>query len=88
VGWDGFISNVYFEVGSGDRVWFWHGRWCRDQSLKELYPVLYCLTGRHRCFNILYLECSTEGSEKNRNVQFIILLNDWEFNSAASMLEL
>lgn len=33
--WDGFVNDVQFEVGVGDKVCFWHDRWFGEHSLKE-----------------------------------------------------
>jgi hypothetical protein len=41
MGWEGFSAHIGFEVGLGDRVSFWHDRWCFERSLKEMFPTLY-----------------------------------------------
>lgn len=41
--WDGFVNDVQFEVGVGDKVHFWHDRWFGEHPLKEQYPALYSL---------------------------------------------
>lgn len=43
VGWDCFANNVYFKVGAGGRVCFWHYSWFGEQFLKELYNALYSI---------------------------------------------
>lgn len=41
--WDGFVNDVQFEVGVGDKVRFWHDRWFGEHPLKEQYLALYSL---------------------------------------------
>lgn len=41
MGWEDFHGYIRYEVGMGNRVWFWLDCWCGDQSLKEAFLVLY-----------------------------------------------
>jgi hypothetical protein len=41
MGWDGFAKDIEFDVCMGNRVWFWHDRWCGDRPLKEVFPMLF-----------------------------------------------
>ena len=41
MGWEDFHRYIQYEVGMGNRVWFWLDCWCGDQSLKEAFLVLY-----------------------------------------------
>lgn len=41
MGWDGFAKDIEFDVCMGNRVWFWHDRWCGDCPLKEVFPMLF-----------------------------------------------
>ena len=40
-GWDNFHSYILFDVGNGNKVQFWHDKWCGDRLLKEMFPLLY-----------------------------------------------
>ena len=41
MGWEVFSSHISFEVGLGTRISFWHGKWCSECPLKEIFPDLY-----------------------------------------------
>ena len=38
---DSFLQYIWFEVGSGFRIRFWHDCWCGDQPLKMMFPILF-----------------------------------------------
>lgn len=38
---------VWFEVGDGSRIRFWHDVYCGDQTFKEALPVLFSIA-RHK----------------------------------------
>jgi hypothetical protein len=40
-GWPSFSKYLFFSVGDGTRVRFWHDRWCGSTPLKEAYPELF-----------------------------------------------
>ena len=40
-GWESFSRHVYFVVGNGSHILFWHNKWTGDNSLKSLYPQLF-----------------------------------------------
>ena len=40
MGWDDFSTHLSFNVGLGNRVHFWHDRWCSDRPLKEHFLEL------------------------------------------------
>ena len=73
-GWDRFVSHVRFEVGNGERVRSWYVVW--DQSLKQLYLILFSLAANLDTLMSSYLKC-TEGMEKHW-VRFIKQFNEWE----------
>ena len=60
-GWDDFSTYINFDVGHGNRVRFWHDRWCGSRSLKEMFPLLYeCSRDRDGLIDSLYTQ-STGG---------------------------
>ena len=38
---DSFLQYIWFEVGSGFRIRFWHDCWRGDQPLKMMFPILF-----------------------------------------------
>jgi hypothetical protein len=34
---------VWFEVGDGSRIRFWHDVYCGDQTFKEAFPVWFSI---------------------------------------------
>jgi hypothetical protein len=41
IGCQHFSRYVSFSIGSGERVSFWHDRWCGEGVMKDLFPTLY-----------------------------------------------
>lgn len=41
-----FTRALRPKLGSGNCLQFWHDRWCYQQSLKELFPLLYSISDR------------------------------------------
>ena len=61
--WDIFQSYIFFEVGKGNKVQFWHDKWCGDRPLKDMFPLLYeCSRDRDASIDSLYAR--TNGREK------------------------
>lgn len=61
VGWDCFANNVYFKVGAGDRVRFWHYSWFGEKFLKEQYHALYSIAADLDAFVFSHLIYTVEG---------------------------
>ena len=40
-GWKSFSKFLYFDIGLGSRIRFWHDYWCGDQSLKGTFLNLF-----------------------------------------------
>ena len=56
MGGECFFKYVFYEVGEGNRIWFWYDRWSGHFPLKDLY--LFCLRAmfpRKHCFVICYI---------------------------------
>jgi hypothetical protein len=45
-GWDTFSKFVWFEVGMGSKVRFWHDIWCDDRPLEQVFPSF--ITARYK----------------------------------------
>ena len=53
-GWVSFSKHLYFAVGDGSRILFWHDKWIGDNSLRILYPELFACSANKES---LYLGC-------------------------------
>lgn len=43
IGKDQLSQFIQFKINKGDRVSFWHDRWCSTSSLAQLFPQCYHL---------------------------------------------
>lgn len=41
-----FAGNVSFELGDGNNILFWYGRWFGGTPLKGLFPLLFTLSSK------------------------------------------
>jgi hypothetical protein len=87
-GWDNFHSYIFFDVGTGNRVQFWHDKWCGDRPLKDMFLLLYeCSRDRDASIDSLYAR--TSGREKREwHIRFERDFNDREVNDVASFFRL
>ncbi|OMO82752.1 hypothetical protein COLO4_22852 [Corchorus olitorius] len=49
-----FSSNIFFSVGCGDRINFWHDAWSADTPLKDLFPRIFALSSLRDGFVVDY----------------------------------
>ncbi len=65
-------------AGLGNRIRFWHDKWCGDAPLKTMFPILFdCSSSRDASL----ASCLTNlGVNEGRvwNITFIRDFNDWE----------
>jgi hypothetical protein len=88
VGWDNFHSYILFDVGKGNRVQFWHDKWCGDRPLKEMFPLLYeCSRYRDASIDSLYAR-TRGGVNREWHIHFERNFNDWEVDGVASFFHL
>jgi hypothetical protein len=82
--WDIFQRYIGFEVGKGNRVRFWHDKWCGDGSLKDEFPLLFkCYRDREAFIDSLYSRVN--GVETREwHLQFVRNFNDWEMDMVAA----
>ena len=70
-----FSINLSFELGDGTRLRFVHDVWCRNHSLKELYPSLYaCLLDQNASIHSI-MEIQVGGKAKSGIYRGF---HDWE----------
>ena len=75
-------------MGQGNRVRFWHDRWCGSRPLKEMFPLLYeCSRDRDALIDSLYTQ-STGGVAREWNIHFGRAINDWEVDDVASFFHI
>uniref|UniRef100_A0A2N9H909 Reverse transcriptase zinc-binding domain-containing protein n=1 Tax=Fagus sylvatica TaxID=28930 RepID=A0A2N9H909_FAGSY len=86
--WDIFQSYIVFEVGKGDKVRFWHDKWCGDYSLKDEFPILFERSRDRETFiDSLYTQSS--GMEtRDWHLHFVRNFNDWEVDMVAAFFNL
>ena len=39
-----FWKGVRFKVGRGNKVSFWKDKWCGEETLRDRFPQLYCMS--------------------------------------------
>ena len=86
--WDVFQKYIVFEVGKGDKVRFWHDKWCGDHSLKDDFPHLFeCSRDREALIDSLFSR--SNGVETRKwQLQFVRNFNDWEVDMVAAFFNL
>lgn len=81
--WPKLSGSIGYKVGEGTRILFWKDKWIGQNSLMEDFPDLFSLSF---CDNP---EASIAETWTNQgwNIIFRRLLNDWEIESVASLLQ-
>ena len=83
-GWEDFSTYILFDVGQGNRVRFWHDRWCGPRPLKVMFPLLYeCSRDREAYIDVLFARRNA-GDAREWSVRFGRDFNDWEVDEVAS----
>lgn len=85
-GADLFFRFVKFKVNKGDRVSFWHDRWCERVCLRTLFPGCYVIAGNKRGTVADHMIRSK--SLCSWNIQPRRNLNDWEIEEMGRLLNL
>ena len=85
-GWEKFHSFLSFSVGNGERVKFWHDKWCGDATLKEAFPDFFSITADKEAIVADFL--LTRTGNLHWEVAFVRNLQDWEIDALTSFLDL
>jgi hypothetical protein len=85
LGWQHFNRYVSFSIGSGERVSFWHDRWCGEGVMKDLFPTLYHIAQDKQALVSDYLTWHNE--EMVWSVILIRALQDWELADFTTCIE-
>ena len=74
-------------MGEGTHIHFWHDRWIRDNTLKDLYPKLYvCSAANDACISeVLWI--LEGGAFRVWDLRFYKALEDWELVASYSLLQ-
>lgn len=46
-------NHVYYKMGNGMRIQFWHDTWCNDSPLKEFFLALYYAVSNKEAFVVV-----------------------------------
>ncbi|KAG5622408.1 hypothetical protein H5410_007626 [Solanum commersonii] len=74
-------GNVYIKVGNGNKTKFWKDGWIDQTSLRELFPDLYLISENPDA------RVSDYWTEQGWDISLRRLLNDWEVERVAVLLE-
>ena len=86
---DSFLQYIWFEVGSGFRIRFWHDCWRGDQPLKMMFPILFEVAMDRDAFVESLLESQEDGGgRRSWGVGFTRNCNDWEIYGVAAFFHL
>jgi hypothetical protein len=84
--WNQFIQHVGVRVGDGSHTRLWHGCWCGESPLKEVFPVLIECTLDREATVASVLSQQNGGVEWN--VTFIRNFSNWEMDGVTAFLHL
>lgn len=83
--WDLFSSNVCYAIRDGKIVKFWKDKWCSQEHLKELFPILDAL------FEAKEAQVANLWEQREKggvwNFHFAKNFNNWELDSMGRFLQ-
>ena len=85
--WESFSKHLSFVVGEGTRICFWHDRWIRDNTLKDLYHELYACSDAKDAYISEVLWLLEGGTIKVWDLRFFRAFEDWELVASYSLLQ-
>ena len=86
LGWNTFAKHLGFKAGKGNRIRFWHDKWCGDVPLRIAFPNLYeCASFKEGTIEAALL---LRHESVEWNVTFIRDFNDWEVEEVISFMSL
>ncbi len=80
LGWNEFFQHIEFVVGLGNRLRFWHDKWCGDMTLMDRFPTLYACSTHREATIVFVLMRPATGGPQEWNVIFGRDFNDWELD--------
>jgi hypothetical protein len=85
LGWQQFSKYVSYSIGSGERVSFWHNKWCREGIMKDIFLRLYLIARDKQALVSDYLTWHNE--ERVWSVTLIRDLQDWELEDFTTLMK-
>jgi len=59
--WSLFLSHTRFELRDGFKIRFWDDVWCKEMTLKEVFPDLYGIAREKDAFVAAHLDFPSMG---------------------------
>ena len=75
-------------MGEGTRICFWHDRWIGDNTLKDLYPVLYVCSAAKEAYISEVLWIPEGGTSRVWDLRFYRAFEDRKLATSYSFLQL
>ncbi|WMV21262.1 hypothetical protein MTR67_014647 [Solanum verrucosum] len=79
--WPKLSRSIGYKVGEGTRILFWKDKWIGQNSLMEDFPDLFSFCGNPEA------SIAETWTNQGWNIIFRRLLNDWEVERVASLLQ-
>lgn len=84
-GFNGFIKEIVFKVGVGNRVKFWKDVWCSNLPLMREFPLLFSIAVDKDALVSDYLD--RVSGNIHWNVIFWRYFNDWEMENVVAFYQ-
>lgn len=73
-------------MGDGAQTMFWHGAWCGECLLKEIFSELFCIALDRDA--LVDDQMLAHNGEAHWDLNFIRLVHDWKVNVASSLVNI